>query len=223
MIVILVLGIHFLLMSVYAYMQLTNRSRLNPSYLLFALCFPFVGELCLLAAEIGAVPAKSKYEKEPPVPKHTSAADPGWICPEDYEAIVMGDENQARLFLMDAIDHAETPLLSGILKKALYAQSSEVSHIAAAGLMRLNKKYEDSISNAKLSSEAMENNIHLLALYIDSVHDYLASGLPDASSAQELKATERSLLEKYLKSMSQDEYYQNRLKELTVSEDSTNG
>ncbi len=222
MVVILLLGIHILLITLFALFIQTNKSRLNYTYLTLALCIPFVGELCLLAAEIGAVPAKSKYIKVPDSHHQTPIMKGEWIIPDDYEEIVTGEENQARNFLMDAIDNADEQQLSMILKKALYSQSSEVSHIAASALMRMNQKHEDAISVAKSNSDCMPNNSQFLVSYIDAVHSYIISQLPDKASLMELVNLEKSLLVKYLDCMPDDTIYHERLLNLSDAEAMSN-
>ena len=218
MVVILLLGVHLLLISLFALFIQTNKSRLNYTYLILALFFPFVGELCLFAAEIGAVPAKSKYIKVTNSYRQVSIMKNEWVTPEDYEEIVMGEETQARSFLMDAIDNADEQSLSMILKKALHSPSSEVSHIAASGLMRMNQKHEDAVSVAKSNSDFMPNNSRFLVSYIDAVHAYIKSQLPDKASLAELVNLEKSLLVKYLGYMPDDTFYQERLQKLSDAE-----
>lgn len=216
MVVILLLGIHILLISLYALFIQTNNSRLSYIHLALALCIPFIGELCLLAAEAGAVPAKSKYVKRVPDSQNQTSIIKGkWIVPDNYEEIVTGEESQARIFLMDAIDNADEQQLSVVLKKALHSQSSEVSHIAASALMRLNQKHEDAISEAKNNSDCMPNNFRFLASYIDAVHSYITSQLPDKASFMELINLEKSLLVKYLDYMPDDAFYHERLQILS--------
>lgn len=207
MIVVFALGIHLLLLSVYAFMIQTNRSRLNMTYLLLALFLPFVGELCLIAAEVGKVPEKSKYVNSPNPCTTISAKLSNYSIPSDWKETVLGEEGKARYLLMSIMDNATENELAEILKTALHSKSSEVSHIAAAGLTRLNKKHEDAIAAARDACTAKADNTSILASYIDAVNDYITSGLPDEFSREELKETELRLLDRYLNLMPQDEYY----------------
>lgn len=218
MIVVLVLGIHFLLLSVYAGMIQSNRSRLSMTYLLLALFLPFVGELCLVVAEMGKVPAVSKYSNRSYHDTNIPLRPNNFSIPTDWKEIVLGEEKNARLLLMNVIDNAPEAELAEVLKTALHSKSSEVSHIAAAGLMRLNKKYENAITIARDASIARENNVMMLASYIDAINAYIKSGLPDEHSCYELKETEIKLLSKYLMAMPQDEYYLSLQENLLSSE-----
>ena len=218
MIVVLVLGIHFLLLSVYAGMIQSNRSRLSMTYLLLALFLPFVGELCLVVAEMGKVPAVSKYSNRSYHDTNIPLRPNNFSIPTDWKEIVLGEEKNARLLLMNVIDNAPEAELAEVLKTALHSKSSEVSHIAAAGLMRLNKKYENAITIARDASIARENNVMMLASYFDAINAYIKSGLPDEHSCYELKETEIKLLSKYLMAMPQDEYYLSLQENLLSSE-----
>lgn len=206
MIIILVLGVHLLFITLYAWMILTGRSRLNMRHLLLALCFPFVGEICLLAAEIGGIPANPVYRSSLKKKERMTRPASGWTCPENWKEIVLGDESAARAFLMKAID-SEDECLPEILQTGLLSSSSEVSHIAASKLMNLHRRHEDAIARAAAESGKNPDNMPLLAAYIDAIHAYRVSGLPDRFSCDTLAAEERRLLERYLRTMPNDTYY----------------
>lgn len=217
MTIILLLGIHFLLITIYAYTIMLEISRLHFKHLVFALFFPFVGEICLLASETVAIPAQSPYlhsEKRQPTFQKKSPMQ----IPENWREIVMGEENQARLFLMNAIDNAEESRLPQILKSALRSESSEVSHIAAAGLMRLIQKHEDAISLAMQNSNRYPGNAQLIASHIEAVRNYRLSGLPATSTYKILMKSEKELLTRYLRLMPQDSYYINEFTSLSNEE-----
>ena len=217
MIIILMLGVHFLLITIYAYMIMAGISRLRFKHLVLALCFPFIGELCLVASETTSIPAKSPYTKAERHRANSQQKLPVLI-PENWKEIILGEENQARLFLMNAIDGAEESKLPEILKTALRSESSEVSHIAAAGLMRLIQRHEDTISSAMQNSHKYPENAQLIAAHIDAIHDYRLSGLPDDSTYGILMETEKELLAKYLHLMPKDLRFLKELEELSDQE-----
>ena len=218
MAIILAFGIHFLLMTVYTYMVFTNRSRLSVRHLLMALCVPFAGELCLLAAEIGTVPVKTPYRSALSKRETARARETAWQCPEDWEALLAGDEREARMFLIQALDNG-TEHLPEILKKGLCSKSSEVCHIAASGLMKLHRRYEDAIAASEREYESMPGNMKLLATYIDAVDNYRVSGLPDGSVYGALSDLERNLLTRYLEMMPNDPSYTQRMALLSRTEE----
>ena len=129
----------------------------------------------------------------------------------------MGDEEQARNFLMEAID-SEDALLPEILKAGLFSSSTEISHISASRLMKMHRAYEDSIVLARDASKRTPRNIRLLALYIDAIDAYRVSGLLDNISYNILKNEELSLLEQYTATMPNDQYYKQRLELLSGME-----
>lgn len=197
MTIILVLGVHLLLLSIYMYMIQTGKSRLSMSFLLLAVGFPFVGELCLLVAEFGKVPDEPSSRKRFITAGQKKRITADWECPDDWEKIIMSEENISRRFLMNVIDCNDDILQAKLLKSALHSPSSEVCHIAASGLMKLGQKYENAISAARNAYKSAPNNVMLLNSYIDTVRRYIASGVPDNAAEEELKVTEEKLICKY--------------------------
>ena len=63
---------------------------------------------------------------------------------------------------MNVIDCDNDMLQAKILKKALHSTSSEVCHIAASGLMKLEQKYENAIFASRNAYEKAPNNSMLL-------------------------------------------------------------
>lgn len=217
MIIVFALGIHFLLITTYAYLIMSNHSRLRYIHLLLALFVPFAGELCLLAAEIGIISANPVYTTKLKKGKQHTKVSSNWICPQNWKEIILGDEKTARDFLMEAID-SEDALLPEILKAGLFSLSSEISHIAASRLMKMHRTYEDAIVLARDKSKKMPHNMRLLASYIDAVDAYRVSGLLDEVSYSTLKNEELSLLEQYMSIMPDDQHYKQKCRILSGTE-----
>lgn len=217
MLVVLMLGIHFLLITIYAYMVMMKHSRLSRYHLLLALALPFIGEVCLLAAEVGKMPASLIYQTGFKKKSRTESDIKAWACPENWENILLGEENAARDFLMNAID-SETDMLPKILKTGLLSQSSEVSHISASRLMKLQRMHEDEIARASEASKKNPNNVSLMAAYIDSIEAYLSSGVLDEASSENYKAEELALLRRYTRIKPDDQRYTTRVAFLSSEE-----
>ena len=217
MIVVLMLGIHFLLITIYAYMVMTKHSRLSRYHLLLAVVLPFVGELCLLASEAGKMPISLIYQTGFKKKTQTGNGIQAWVCPENWENIVLGEETAARDFLMSAID-SESDMLPKILRTGLLSSSSEVSHISASRLMKIQRMHEDTIAKASEASKKNPNNVSLMASYIDSIHAYLSSGVLDEVSFENYKGEELDLLRRYLRIMPSDELYTSRMALLSSEE-----
>lgn len=206
MLVVFALGLHFLFITIYGFMMMIKRSRLTFDHLLLATFFPFAGEICLLTAEFGKIPANPIYHIR--ISKRNAPLQvlSDWKCPENWKEIVLGEEHKARNFLMQAID-SEDKKLPEILKTGLFSSSSEVSHIAASRLMKMHRAYEDTIAEASAASNKMPHNMPLLAAYIDAVDSYRSSGLPDSFSYESLRREELALIERYLRIMPHDNRY----------------
>ena len=220
MIVVFALGIHSLLITIYGYMIAIKRSRLSFIHLALAVFLPFAGEICLLAAEAGKIPANPIYRmglKKGNPPERTLS---GWRCPDNWKAIILGEEGEAREFLMQAMDSADQRLPE-ILKTGLRSSSSEVSHISASRLMKMHRNYEDAIAQASAANKKMPQSMPLLAAYIDAVDAYRSSGLPDRLSHEALKLEELALLERYVRLMPSDSHYAARWKILRETEEET--
>lgn len=206
MIIILLFGIHLLLMTIYAWMVMTKRSRLNMQHLLLALCLPFIGEICLLAAEIGEIPSGLIYRSELKKKKKPDRPVSDWQCPDNWKDIILGEESTAREFLMKAIE-SSNPLLPEILLAGLTSPSSEISHISASKLMNMHRNSENKINKAREDSNRYPDNMSLLATHIDAIDAYRTSGLADPFLCETLTRQELSLLKRYLRNMPNDLHY----------------
>lgn len=203
---IMLLGVHLLLILIYWLRMVMGRTRIQMTHLLLAAFLPFIGEILLIAAEIGSIPPKPVYSS--PFDKN-AAKEPvqtNWKLPPDWKDILSGDEEASREFLFRVIDRQPQQMVE-VLKTALHANSSEVSHIAAAALMKLNHQHEEAIANASAISEKIPGNAPALARWIDAVKDYRESGLVEGASRIALQEQERCLVERYLKEMPLDQKY----------------
>lgn len=202
----LILGIHLLLMLVYAGFVITGHSRMHWLHLLLALLFPFVGECCLLLAEVDSMPASPIYTSPFRRKRHEPFAATGARLPDDWREQLHKDEASARSFLLDVISR-NCSGLADVLQEALRVPGSEVPHIAASTLMKLNTQYEDRISLAQRRYEDGRENISYLCTWIDAVDAYRLSGLNNAASLQALVAEEIALIRRYLSVMQKDTQY----------------
>lgn len=214
MVVMLLLGVHGLLLTVYAALMLSGRSRLHPAHLLLAVPLPFIGEMILLTAECGKIPAKPLYTN-PFHPADGRKQPAAWIPPADWTEVLRSEEGTARAFLLEAISHQPDNLVS-ILYAALDSHNSEISHIAAATLMKLHRQYEDRMSRAGELYGANPQNIQCLTDWIDAIRAYRESGLNEGTSLTELERDEMKWIRAYLARMPKDTAYRAQLVRLLL-------
>ena len=203
MVFVMALGLHGLLMLTFAWMVGTGRSKLRWTHLAYALLLPFIGECCLVAAELGRVPDQPIYMNSLH-PDHTlrHAVDRAQV-PENWKDVLNGDETIARQFLLNIINH-QPETYSEMLHAALQSKNSEVCHIAAAAMMKMHHQYEETIRRAAETHERMPGDIISLSVWIDAIGVYRSSGLAQGAAYVELIREEAALIEEYLVRMPLD-------------------
>lgn len=213
----LMLGIHGLLMLLYAAMVATGRSRMRWLHLLMALPLPLIGECCLLMAETDAMPASPLYSSPFRRRVKADAMRQGPRLPEDWRERLHGDEASARTFLLDVIGR-QCDGLTEVLQEALHVPGSEVCHIAASTMMRLHSQHEKEIVSAQHRCECSGGSMPTLRAWIDAVDAYRASGLNSGASLRSLEEEETGLIRRYLQTMQQDTAYRAKLVRLTMTQ-----
>lgn len=195
MALVFLLSLHLFLMTGYAVLVETNKSRLNYGYLIFALFIPFVGELCLLAADFGKSPASYEFVK----PFKTFSFES-----EDKKRNITLDKNVSSRSELLEIIKTQPENLTDILKSSLKSDDTEIVHIAASSIMKLQRDYENKIKFASEQYEQMPNNMELLKKYIVSIGEYHSQGLLTNESALSLLMMQEELLKKYLQVLPED-------------------
>jgi hypothetical protein len=213
----LMLGIHGLLMLLYAAMVATGRSRMRWLHLLMALPLPLIGECCLLMAEMDAMPASPLYTSPFRRRAKADATRQGPRLPEDWRAQLHGDEASSRAFLLDVIGR-QCAGLTEVLQEALHVPGSEVCHIAASTMMKLHSEHEEEIVSAQHRCECSGGSMPTLRVWIDAVDAYRASGLNSGASLRTLEEEETGLIRRYLQTMQQDTAYRAKLVRLTMAQ-----
>ena len=194
MLIVFILGLHFLLISIYGVLIERRVSRLQCEYLLWALCLPFVGELCLLVAEVGYFQTAQIY-KSPLIVEETGVAS-GSQQVIDYN----GSQTITREYLLDAIKKKPSNLVE-LLKGALGSDDVEVAHIAAANIMRIQRGFEVEIKSSEREYQLMKDDMSLLKNYIKAIDNYLSSNLLEGDLLIQMRETKKSLLEAYIAKM----------------------
>lgn len=206
MLIMMLLGVHLMLILIYWLRMVMGHTRIQTTHLLLAVFLPFIGEILLAAAEIGAVPSRPLYSSPFERNEEKTSDHANWTLPPDWKDILCGNEESARELLFKVIDSHSQQMVE-VLKTALHASSSEVSHIAAAALMKLNHQHESAIASASAASENISGNMTALARWIDAVRNYRESGLVEGASQSVLLEQELLLLKRYLKEMPLDQKY----------------
>ena len=213
----LMLGIHGLLMLIYAAMVAMGRSRMRWLHLLMALPLPLIGECCLLMAEMDAMPASPLYTSPFRRRVKADAEHRGPCLPEDWREQLHGDEASARAFLLDVIGR-QCDGMTMVLQEALHVPGSEVCHIAASTMMKLHSQHEKAIVSAQHKCECSGGSVPALRAWIDAVDAYRASGLNGGAALRALEEEETILIRRYLQTMQQDTVYRAKLVSLTMAQ-----
>lgn len=214
----LLLGIHALLMLFYAVAVENGYSRMHWLHLLLALMLPYIGEICLLVAELNDIPSNPVYVS--PLRKEATREkrSEGLRLPSDWQEQIHGNEEEARAFLLKMIS-GNCEELVFLLHEALHAQSSEVCHMAAITLMKLRNQYEKNIIASQKQLECHKSNILNLKAVIDSIDAYRLSGLNEGEMLHNIEQEEIDYIERYLSVRQVDTEYRKTLIALLLHED----
>lgn len=197
MVLLFLLSFHLFLMAGYVVLIETKKSRLSYGYLVFALFVPFIGELCLLAADLGKSPASNK----PVMPFRKFEETVSGECCE--HEIVVDVKRISRTQLLQIIKKNPANITE-ILREALESEDTEVIHIAASSIMKIQSKFEGKIRLAQEQYEQMSNHMGRLKSYIDIISEYYATGLISGNTALSLLNQQEELIDKYLKVLPED-------------------
>lgn len=197
MILVFLLSFHLFLIICYACLLELKISRLSFGYLFFALFFPFVGEVCLIAADLGKSPAENNFVK-PFIEFEHSVKTDNLTKLESFDT-----SNISRTQILEIIREEPSNLVD-LLKSALSSDDSEVVHIAAASIMKMQQNYENKIKLASESYYSMPQNMNRLKKYIETLGDYYSQGLLNGEAAVSLLEQQATLLEKYLNVLPED-------------------
>ena len=191
------ISLHFLLMIVYMMLVELKKSRLSYGHLLFAFFFPFVGEVCLVAADFGKSPADQKLVK--PF-KEFSVAKSEMIL-KSSECI--DGQTITREQLLQVIKLQPDNFIK-VLKSSMKSEDIEVIHIAASTIMKMQRTYENKIKEASDQYSEMPDNMARLKNYILAIQDYYIQGILNGEAASSLLEQQAELLNKYLTVLPED-------------------
>ncbi len=199
MLLVLLIGIHFLLLSVYAMAIELKVSRHPYIYLIYAACVPFAGELALFLTEFGKTAPMYNTEKMFFFSNQTKE--------EKIAKELDVQDNIGREFLLNAIEQKPSNLPL-ILKNALNSSDIEVVHVAAATIMKLQREYENNIKLSKERYLSMPENMAEIKQYIKLVGEYYSTHLLNGESAVLLLKQQEESINKLL-SVLPDDYEAN--------------
>jgi hypothetical protein len=168
-------------------------SRLQKEYLLLALCIPFLGELCLLVAEVGNFQAGEVYTS--PLLELRSRFKTKQREQKQSIPTVPGEEITREKLLLAVKCGPEYQI--ALMKAALRSSDAEVAHIAAANIMKIQCAHEQKIKECRQEYIRMPEDGHLLEAYIQAVDDYLKTELLEGESKEQLVDTKAHLMEQY--------------------------
>lgn len=198
MVLVFLLSLHLFLMLCYVVLIETKKSRLSYGHWLFALFIPFVGEFCLLFADIGRSPASNSFA----VP--FKSFDDIKQCVSDkngeYECCC---ETITRQQLLEIIQKRPANF-EAILKSALSSKDIEVVHIAASTIMKLQREHENALRLAAEEYGHTPNNMNKLKRYIEVIDEYYSKDLLSGNAAAALLKQQQVLIEAYLKVLPDD-------------------
>ncbi len=195
MILLILIALHLFFISLYALLISKGKSHLQFSYLIFALFLPFIGEICMVFADL-STPELIKANQSA-IQDVTFEGKPISKSADLVQTLCFGNGVSARNALSVVFDEKPQNTFS-ILKLALNARDSEVVHLSAAALMNYQRKFENSIRTFEEECAYAPSNATLITDYYNAIQNYISSGLPDDCTMRAYKDRQIYLCERYL-------------------------
>jgi len=195
---------HILLVSIYIILIFTHRSSLTPANILPILCIPFFGFLSALTADM--VTLSNKY-KEDPDPNETLSLseDIYWksikqreeaqnIVPLE-EALIINDRQTRKKLILEML--LDDPMKNiDILLLARENNDVDTAHYANTTIAKIQRDFQLQVQQLAVEHEADPDNLGLLDRYIETLGNFIESGLSEAFLLKRQRVAFADLLDK---------------------------
>lgn len=189
MLLALILAVHMLLLLIYAIAIEKKKSRHEYVMLFFALLFPIVGEICLFVTEFGKTDSKFDLNKLFKYRDYKKCEKNGTIV---TDLNIMNRES-----LLQVIEDRPDNIVE-LLKTGLSSQDSEIVHLSASAIMKMQRDYEIRVSQSETEYNGFPENMALLKAWIKSLMDYYETKLLKKELGKDLLIKAEELLNRLL-------------------------
>lgn len=195
---------HLVLAGIYTTLIFTRRSSLTSANIMPILCIPFFGVLSALTADL--VYLSNKYGKDPdPIETLSLSEDIYWksikkreeaqnIVPLE-EALIINDRQTRKKLILDAL--LDDPMKNiDILLLARENNDADTAHYANTIIAKIQRDFQLQVQQLAVEYEADPDNIDLLNGYIETLGNFIESGLSEAYLLKRQRIVFADLLEK---------------------------
>lgn len=165
MIILTLISVNILFLLVYAICIRLKISRLSLMYLLLGFFVPFIGGLCMLFCEFGYIPFYKNDKKASSKNKKVLLDNPPYSI-----------SSLTRETILNAVKNEPENLIA-ILKKGLESDDTEVVHISASSLMKIQNKFEERVNGSAERYYNLPENKEYLEDYISALSEYINTGI----------------------------------------------
>jgi len=200
----IVLIIHLVMVIIYSALIYKHRSSLTSANILPILCVPFFGFLSALIADL--VTRSHKYVKDPaPAVALSLSEDIYWksiqkreeaqnVVPLE-EALIINDRQTRKKLILEML--LDDPMKNiDILLLARENNDADTAHYANTAIAKIQRSFQLQVQQLSVEYEADPENVELLNKYIESLGNFIESGLSEAFLLKRQRITLADLLDK---------------------------
>ena len=195
---------HFIIAAVYTILIFTRRSTLTPANILPILCIPFFGVLSALAADLVHITNQHKQDPDS-IETFTLSEDIYWksikkreeaqnIVPLE-EALIINDRQTRKKLILEML--LDDPMKNiNILLLARENNDVDTAHYANTTIAKIQRNFQLQVQQLSVEHEADPDDSSILDRYIETLGNFIESGLSEAFLLKRQRVAFADLLEK---------------------------
>jgi hypothetical protein len=195
---------HLVLVCIYATLIFTRRSTLTPANILPILCIPFFGIISAMAADLAFL-IKKPGDVTDPIESLSLSEDIYWksikkreeaqnIVPLE-EALIINDRFTRKKLILEML--LDDPMKNiNILLLARENNDVDTAHYANTTIAKIQRDFQLQVQQLSFEHESNPGNIDLLNRYIETLGNFIDSGLSEAFLLKRQRIAFADLLEK---------------------------
>jgi len=195
---------HILLASIYITLIFTRRSTLTPANILPILSIPFFGVLSALAADLVHITNQHKQDPDS-IETLTLSEDIYWksikkreeaqnIVPLE-EALIINDRQTRKKLILEML--LDDPMKNiNILLLARENNDVDTAHYANTTIAKIQRNFQLQVQQLSVEHEADPDDSSILDRYIETLGNFIESGLSEAFLLKRQRVAFADLLEK---------------------------
>jgi len=195
---------HLVLVGIYTTLIVTRRSSLTPANILPILCIPFFGIISAIAADLVFL-IKKPGDVTAPIESLSLIEDIYWksikkreeaqnIVPLE-EALIINDRLTRKKLILEML--LDDPMKNiNILLLARENNDVDTAHYANTTIAKIQRDFQLQVQQLSIEHETNPGNIDLLNRYIETLGNFIDSGLSEAFLLKRQRIALSDLLEK---------------------------